>query len=201
MNLVTRTDANKSRAALGTGAGADGVIGTGEGATGGMSAKAAGGMGAGAAGGMGAGVAGVDGARGVRTRSNSLPMSNALSDDVIVERSLTKTLGEKTSTVAEHSASLKKSRSKSLEPERRPPRKVTFKDTESLNDDTLGEDINKFKYLIGRTHRDNEDYQRYVTVKVYVDKRSGNIVGERTLLLKVGSRHKALDPSPIYIKN
>ena len=68
--------------------GADGVIGAGEGA----------------AGGMGAGVAGGDGARVLRTRRNSLPMSNALSDDVIVERSLTKTLGEKTSTVAEHSA-------------------------------------------------------------------------------------------------
>ena len=43
--------------------------------------------------------------------------------------------------------------------------------------------IEDFKYLIGKIYRDNEDYQRYITDKVYVDRESRNIVGERILIL------------------
>jgi len=43
--------------------------------------------------------------------------------------------------------------------------------------------------------------QRYVTEKVYVDKKSGNIVAERTLLLKDGRKHRAFDALPIHIKD
>jgi hypothetical protein len=38
--------------------------------------------------------------------------------------------------------------------------------------------------LIGKTHRDDEDLQRYITERIYIDRNSGNIVGSRVLLLK-----------------
>ena len=61
--------------------------------------------------------------------------------------------------------------------------------------------IENFKYLIGKIHRDNEDFQRYVTDKVYVDKESRNIVGERILILKEGRRNRSRDPRPIHIRD
>jgi len=61
--------------------------------------------------------------------------------------------------------------------------------------------IDEFKYLIGKIHRDNEDYQRYITDKVYVDRESRNIVGERILILKDGRRNRSRDPYPIHIRD
>ena len=62
-------------------------------------------------------------------------------------------------------------------------------------------EIKDFQYLIGKYHRDNEDYQRYVTDKIYIDKSSGNIVGERVLILKDGRRHRSADPYPIHVRD
>ena len=61
--------------------------------------------------------------------------------------------------------------------------------------------IEDFKYLIGKIHRDNEDFQRYVTDKIYVDKESRNIVGERILILKDGRRNRSRDPHPIHVRD
>jgi hypothetical protein len=74
--------------------------------------------------------------------------------------------------------------------------------TVSEKDTVLSEGkLEDFKYLIGKYHRDNEDYQRYVTDKVYVDKKSGYIVGERILILKDGRRHRSPDPHPIHVRD
>jgi len=51
-----------------------------------------------------------------------------------------------------------------------------------------------FKYLNGKTHRDNEDLQRYITDIVYVDRESRNLVGERILILKDERRNRSRDP-------
>ena len=66
---------------------------------------------------------------------------------------------------------------------------------------TVEGEIEDFQYLIGKYHRDNEDYQRYVTDKIYIDKSSGNIVGERVLILKDGRRHRSADPYPIHVRD
>jgi len=64
----------------------------------------------------------------------------------------------------------------------------------------IEENLEDFKYLIGKIHRDNEDFQRYVTDKVYVDKESRNIVGERILILKDGRRNRSRNPHPIHVR-
>ena len=61
--------------------------------------------------------------------------------------------------------------------------------------------IEDFKYLIGKIHKDNEDFQRYITDKVFVDRESRNIVGERILILKDGRRNRSRDPHPIHIRD
>jgi len=62
-------------------------------------------------------------------------------------------------------------------------------------------DLKDFKYLEGTIHRDDDDLQRYITDKVYIDKRLGYIVGVRTLLLKDGQKHIVYDPSPIHVRS
>ena len=57
--------------------------------------------------------------------------------------------------------------------------------------------IEDFMYLIGKIHKDNEDFQRYTTDKVYVDRESRIIVGER--ILKDGRRNRSRDPYHIQI--
>jgi len=59
--------------------------------------------------------------------------------------------------------------------------------------------LEDFKYLTGKIQRDNEDFQRYVTDKVYLDKESRNIVGERVLILKDGRRNRSRDPHPTHV--
>jgi len=61
--------------------------------------------------------------------------------------------------------------------------------------------VEDFKYLIGKIHRDNEDFQRYVTDKIYVDKESRNKVGERILILKDGRRNRSRDTHPIHVRD
>ena len=61
--------------------------------------------------------------------------------------------------------------------------------------------MNGYKYLVETIHKDDEDFQRYMTEKFYVDKRSNNIVAERVLLLEDGRKHRSLDPSPIHNKD
>jgi hypothetical protein len=78
-------------------------------------------------------------------------------------------------------------------------KRVNFKDNNGLFENE--NDLNSYKYLVGRIHRDDEDFQRYVTERVYVDRRSRYILADRILLLKDGRKHKALDPSPIHIKD
>jgi len=58
-----------------------------------------------------------------------------------------------------------------------------------------------FKYLESTIYRDDEDLQRYITDKMFIDKRSRYIVGFRTLLLKSGQKHKAHDPSPFHVRS
>ena len=65
----------------------------------------------------------------------------------------------------------------------------------------LEADVEDFKYLIGKTHRDDEDLQRYVTERIYIDRNSGNIVGSRVLLLKDGRKHRSRDPYPIHVQD
>jgi len=48
---------------------------------------------------------------------------------------------------------------------------------------------------------DDEDYQRYITERICIDRRSGCIVGDSTLLLKNGQKHKSLDPAPIHVQS
>ena len=62
-------------------------------------------------------------------------------------------------------------------------------------------DVRDYKWLEGKIHRDDEDLQRYITERVYVDKRSRNILGERNLLLKDGRKHKSRDLSPIHVQS
>jgi len=69
------------------------------------------------------------------------------------------------------------------------------------DNETSGADRRDYKYLEGNIHRDDEDLQKYITDRVYIDKRSGNILGERSLLLKDGKRHRARDPSPIHVQS
>jgi len=57
------------------------------------------------------------------------------------------------------------------------------------------------KYWEGKIHRDDEDYQRYITERIYIDRRSGCIVEDRTSLLKNGQKHKALNPEPIHVQS
>jgi len=70
----------------------------------------------------------------------------------------------------------------------------------SFVQDTIEGNINELMYLVGKVHRVDEDPQRYITERIYVDRNSGHIVGKRVLLLKGGRKHKALDPSPIHIR-
>jgi len=65
----------------------------------------------------------------------------------------------------------------------------------------IKENIEDFKYLIGKIHKDNEDFQRYITDKVYVDRDSRIIVGERMLILKDGRRNRSRDPYLIHIRD
>ena len=66
---------------------------------------------------------------------------------------------------------------------------------------SISTDVADYKYLEGKVHRDDEDYQRYITERIYIDRRSGCIVGDRTLLLKNGQKHKSLDPAPIHVQS
>jgi hypothetical protein len=56
-------------------------------------------------------------------------------------------------------------------------------------------------FLEGKIHRDDEDCQRYITERIYVDRRSKNIVDERTLLLKDGKKHKCRSSKPYTCSN
>ena len=118
---------------------------------------------------------------------------NSDSSTTISGENLSPTLGEKCSTNTSGS-----SRKLGQRPNKKSKR-VNFENNNGLLENE--NDVNSYKYLVGRIHRDDEDFQRYVTEKVYVDRRSKDILAERTLLLKDGRKHKALDPSPIHIKD
>ena len=47
--------------------------------------------------------------------------------------------------------------------------------------------IEDFKYLIGTTHRDDDDKLLYKITRIYEFKKTGDIVGERALILRDGS--------------
>ena len=121
--------------------------------------------------------------------------------------SLSRSLGEKTTSNDESNEELLgKSRPKITRPKSKIMKKVDFTIPEG-NNQNINEsneenhNVEDYLYLIGKTHRDNEDYQRYITEKVYIDRRSGNIVGERVLLLKDGKKHRVNDPIPIHIQD
>jgi len=56
--------------------------------------------------------------------------------------------------------------------------KSDVKDHTSDNE-TSGADICAYNYLEGSIHIDDEDLQRDITDRVYIEMRSGNILGER----------------------
>ena len=58
-----------------------------------------------------------------------------------------------------------------------------------------------YAYLIGTTHRDDEDMQLYTVNNVYVHKQTGFIVGTRSLILKDGSMYRKPEPDPIHVKD
>ena len=62
-------------------------------------------------------------------------------------------------------------------------------------------DLKEYEYLVGKIHRDDEDLQRYVTERIYVDRRTKYILGIRSLLRKDGSKHISTDPSPIHVQS
>jgi len=89
-----------------------------------------------------------------------------------------------------------KTRKRTIEPSRD---KRTFKN--KLTDTTILEaDVRDFEYLIGKTHRDDQDLQRYVTERIYIDRNSGNIVGSRVLLLKDERKHRSRDHTQFIYK-
>jgi len=61
--------------------------------------------------------------------------------------------------------------------------------------------LKEYEYLVGNAHRDDEDLQRYVTERIYVDRRTKYILGIRSLLRKDGAKHISTDPSPIHVQN
>jgi hypothetical protein len=58
-----------------------------------------------------------------------------------------------------------------------------------------------FYYLIGTIHRDDEDFLTYKTMRIYVHRSTGNIVGERALILKDGSTFKNNERDPIHVRD
>jgi len=43
----------------------------------------------------------------------------------------------------------------------------------SFVQDTIEGNIKEFMYLVGKVHSDDEDAQRYITERIYVDRNSG----------------------------
>ena len=56
----------------------------------------------------------------------------------------------------------------------------------SLTDGLLEKPLENYKFLVGTTHRDNEDNLLYLVTKVYRQRRSGFIVADRVLILSDG---------------
>jgi hypothetical protein len=71
----------------------------------------------------------------------------------------------------------------------------------SLTDGLLEKPLENYKFLVGTTHRDNEDNLLYLVTKVYRQRRSGFIVADRVLILSDGSTHTTPDNFPIHIRD
>jgi len=62
-------------------------------------------------------------------------------------------------------------------------------------------DLEDYYYLKGTIHRDDDDMLLYKTTRVYVFKRTGDLVGDRTLILKDGSLFEDSKADPIHIRD
>jgi len=69
------------------------------------------------------------------------------------------------------------------------------------NSEDSGSQVKDFEYLIGKIHRDDENLQRYITERIYIHRNTGNIIGDRVLLLKDGRKHRIRDPHPIHVQS
>jgi len=67
--------------------------------------------------------------------------------------------------------------------------------------DVIEGNVNKFMYQVGKTHRDDDAAQQYITEMMYINRNSGKIVDEIVLLLKNGRKLISLDLSPIHIRD
>ena len=85
----------------------------------------------------------------------------------------------------------------------RSQRRVTAFDhlasTPSIESD--GEFVADYLYLVGSTHRDDDDMLLYKTTRVYIHKGTNEIVGDRALVLKDGSTFHKDESDPIRIKD
>ena len=63
------------------------------------------------------------------------------------------------------------------------------------------ESVSDYLYLVGTTHRDDDDMLLYKTTRVYIHKGTNEIVGDRALVLKDGSTFHKVDFDPIRIKD
>ena len=81
-------------------------------------------------------------------------------------------------------------------------RAVQFTLTESVNDrDIPTGSVADYQYLVGTTHRDDQDLLLYQVTKVYVQRSTNYIVADRVLILKDGSTHTIPDHRPTHIRD
>ena len=81
-------------------------------------------------------------------------------------------------------------------------RVIAFKHLdETQSSERQTESVSDYLYLVGTTHRDDDDMLLYKTTRVYIHKGTNEIVGDRALVLKDGSTFHKVDFDPIRIKD
>ena len=68
-------------------------------------------------------------------------------------------------------------------------------------DNDVTANIEDFQYLVGTKHIDDDDMLVYKTVRVYIHKSTGFIVGDRVLVLKDGQTSNSAQYDPVHIRD
>jgi len=72
---------------------------------------------------------------------------------------------------------------------------------EDLKNKVITGEVKDYEYLIGRIHRDDDDMLLYKVTKIYVFKKTGDIVGDRALVLKDGSLFDYAEFDPVHVRD